>query len=94
MFQVKAFGSLVKGLRIGLDLLTFLQKEGHGIFSLSTVLNFPLLNGSNGLDGLLTQFEAAVDNDFPHYQVCAINHLTISFSTCTKPVYLFKLHIG
>ncbi|XXG56105.1 hypothetical protein AAC387_Pa03g3608 [Persea americana] len=65
---VKAFGSLIKGLRIGLDLLTIFQKEDHGILSLSTVLNLPLPYGNNGLDVLLTQLEAAVDNDFPHYQ--------------------------
>lgn len=64
--QVKAFGSLVKGLRIGLELLIILQKEDHGILSLSKVLNLPSL--SNELEELLAQFETAVDDDFPHYQ--------------------------
>lgn len=91
---MKAFGSLIKGLRIGLDLLTIFQKEDHGILSLSTVLNLPLPYGNNGLDVLLTQFEAAVDDDFPHYQVCTIDHHTVPVSTFTKSVDLSELHIG
>ncbi len=67
--QVKVFGSLVKGLRIGLDLLLLLQNEGHIISSLSKVFNLQMLSGSNGLNQFLTQFEAAVDSDFPKYQV-------------------------
>ncbi|XP_058206767.1 DNA mismatch repair protein MSH7 [Rhododendron vialii] len=66
--RVKTFGSLVKGLRVGVDLLTLLQNEGHTILSMSKVLNLPVLNGSDGLDKFLTQFEAAVESDFPNYQ--------------------------
>ncbi|XP_068652588.1 DNA mismatch repair protein MSH7 [Aristolochia californica] len=65
--RVKAFVSLVKGLRIGMDLLNIMQKEALQISSLSEVLNLPLLTGSNGLDEVLTQLEVAVDSDFaPH----------------------------
>ncbi|XP_058111124.1 DNA mismatch repair protein MSH7 [Magnolia sinica] len=63
--QVKAFGTLVKGLRIGMELLVILQKEDYGISSLSKVLNLPLLSE---LDDVLTQFETAVDDSFPQYQ--------------------------
>ncbi|GMY35996.1 DNA mismatch repair protein MSH7 isoform X2 [Fagus crenata] len=66
--RVKVFGSLVKGLRIGLDLLLLLQNEGHIISSLSKVFKLQMLSGSNGLNQFLTQFEAAVDSDFPKYQ--------------------------
>ncbi|KAF8393339.1 hypothetical protein HHK36_021581 [Tetracentron sinense] len=66
--SVKVFGTLVKGLRSGMDLLMILQKEENGILSLSIVVDLPMLSGSNGLDELLTQFEAAVDSDFPKYQ--------------------------
>ncbi|KAK3210754.1 hypothetical protein Dsin_015460 [Dipteronia sinensis] len=65
--QVKVFGSLVKGIRIGIDLLMLLQKEGH-IALLSKIFKIPMLNGSDGLDKFLTQFEAAVASDFPNYQ--------------------------
>ncbi|GAV79508.1 MutS_V domain-containing protein/MutS_I domain-containing protein/MutS_II domain-containing protein/MutS_III domain-containing protein [Cephalotus follicularis] len=66
--SVKAFGCLVKGLRVGMDLLMLLQNEVH-IFSL-LLKNFklPMLNGSDGLDKFLTQFEAAIESDFPNYQ--------------------------
>nr|XP_009409339.2 PREDICTED: DNA mismatch repair protein MSH7 [Musa acuminata subsp. malaccensis] len=63
--RVKGFGSLVKGLRIGIDLLNALEKEDHGIISLSKVVNLPTLSG---LDELLHQFEVALDDDFPRYQ--------------------------
>ncbi|XP_043702329.1 DNA mismatch repair protein MSH7 [Telopea speciosissima] len=66
--RVKAFGSLIKGLRIGMDLLNIFNKEKHGFPSLSKMLDLPLLCGVNDLDELLTQLEAAVDNDFPKYQ--------------------------
>ena len=69
VFQVKVFGSLVKGLRVGMDLLILLQKEGHMSPSLSRILSLPVLGGCDGLDKFLTQFEAAVDSDFPNYQV-------------------------
>ncbi|KAE7998764.1 hypothetical protein FH972_003275 [Carpinus fangiana] len=66
--RVKVFGSLVKGLRIGLDFLMLLQNEGRIISSLSKVFRLPRLSGNDGLDQFLTQFEAAVDSDFPNYQ--------------------------
>ncbi|XP_027173583.1 DNA mismatch repair protein MSH7 [Coffea eugenioides] len=66
--RVKAFGSLVKGLRIGMDLLLLLQKEGFMTSSLAKVLCLPLLIGNDGLDKFLAQFEAAIDSDFPNYQ--------------------------
>lgn len=68
MMQVKLFGSLVKGLRTGLDLLIQVQKEGC-IITLSKVVKLPRLSGNGGLDQFLTQFEAAVDSEFPNYQV-------------------------
>ncbi|KAL3535766.1 hypothetical protein ACH5RR_004227 [Cinchona calisaya] len=66
--RVKVFGSLIKGLRIGMDLLLLLQKEGHMTSSLLKVLCLPLLIGNDGLDKFLAQFEAAIDSDFPNYQ--------------------------
>ncbi|KAI5320446.1 hypothetical protein L3X38_040154 [Prunus dulcis] len=66
--RVKAFGTLVKGLRFGMDLLKLLQNEGHIIEPLSKVFTVPILSGSDGLDQYLSQFEAAVDSDFPNYQ--------------------------
>ncbi|XP_022157567.1 DNA mismatch repair protein MSH7 isoform X2 [Momordica charantia] len=65
--RVKLFGSLVKGLRTALDLLIQVQKEGY-IISLSKVVKLPLVSGSGGLDQFLSQFEAAVDSEFPNYQ--------------------------
>lgn len=67
--QVKVFGSLVKGLRTTVSLLLLLQKEQPLISSLTKVFKLPVLTGSDGLDQFLTQFEAAVDSDFPNYQV-------------------------
>lgn len=65
--RVKVFGLLVKGLRIGLDLLRLLQKECL-TSSLAKVVSLPVLDGDNGLDKFLTQFEAAIDSDFPNFQ--------------------------
>nr|GMC63448.1 DNA mismatch repair protein MSH7 isoform X1 [Ipomoea batatas] len=66
--RVKVFGSLVKGLRIGMDLLMLLQKEEQLSSSLSKVFRLPVLHGNDGLHKFLTQFEAAIDSDFPNYQ--------------------------
>ncbi|WCJ42434.1 DNA mismatch repair protein MSH7 [Euphorbia peplus] len=66
--RVKVFGSLVKGLRIGIDLLMLLQKEGQIISLLLKTFKLPELNGSAGLDKFLVQFEAAIDSEFPNYQ--------------------------
>ncbi|XP_059286680.1 DNA mismatch repair protein MSH7 isoform X1 [Lycium ferocissimum] len=65
--RVKVFVLLVKGLRIGLDLLRLLQKENL-TSSLAKVVCLPVLDGDNGLDKFLTQFEAAIDSDFPNFQ--------------------------
>ncbi|KAB1212968.1 DNA mismatch repair protein MSH7 [Morella rubra] len=45
------------------------QTEGHIISTLSKVCRLPTLSGGDGLDQFLTQFEAAVDSEFPNYQV-------------------------
>ncbi|KAI5441851.1 hypothetical protein KIW84_011055, partial [Lathyrus oleraceus] len=66
--RVKVFGSLVKGLRTTLSLLLLLQKEKSLTSSLTKIVKLPVLTGSDGLDQFLTQFEAAVDSDFPNYQ--------------------------
>ncbi|XP_059638111.1 DNA mismatch repair protein MSH7 [Cornus florida] len=66
--RVKVFGSLVKGMRVGIYLLSLLQKEGHVISSLLKILNLPMLSGTDGLNKFLEQLEAAVDSDFPSYQ--------------------------
>ncbi|KAL5572686.1 hypothetical protein UlMin_022283 [Ulmus minor] len=66
--RVKAFGTLVKGLRVGIDLLLLLQRERNTFSHLSKNFKLPLLSGSNGLDQFLTQFEAAIESDFPNYQ--------------------------
>lgn len=67
--QVKKFGSLVKGLQVGLDLLKLLHTGQHAISSFKKFLKLPELGGDNGLDKFLSQIEAAVDSDFPDYQV-------------------------
>lgn len=69
--QVRVFGSLVKGLRLAINLLTLLQKEP--IMSLlSKIAELPVLGGHHGLDEFLAQFEAAIDSDFPKYQVSSL----------------------
>lgn len=73
--QVRAFGSLVKGLRNGMELLLLLLKEGQLTSSLSKIFELPELHGSDGLDKFLVQFEAAVDSEFPNYQVCFFTNL-------------------
>lgn len=79
--QVKAFGTLIKGLRVGMDLLLLLQTEEHVSTPLSKVFKLPSLSGSDGLDKFLTQFEAAVDSDFPNYKV--ISFCLYYFPTCS-----------
>ncbi|KAG9140348.1 hypothetical protein Leryth_018517 [Lithospermum erythrorhizon] len=66
--RVKAFGSVVKGLRVGMDLLLLLQTEEKISSLLSKVYSLPMLNGNDGLDKFLNQFEAAIESDFPNYQ--------------------------
>lgn len=82
------FGSLVKGLRIGVDLLLLLYKEGCMSSSLSKILCLPVLIGDNGLDKFLTQFEAAIDSDFPNYQVCFLFALSIGLVNLLKNLLL------
>ncbi|XP_030516396.2 DNA mismatch repair protein MSH7 isoform X2 [Rhodamnia argentea] len=65
---VKFFGSLVKGMRTAVNLLMLLQEERNISSSLSKVFGIPVLGSNNGLDKYLTQFEAAIDSDFPKYQ--------------------------
>ncbi|XP_010527197.1 PREDICTED: DNA mismatch repair protein MSH7 [Tarenaya hassleriana] len=65
---LKAFGRLVKGLRSGMDLLLLLQKESHLTSLLCKVCKLPELVGKDGLELFLSQFEAAIDSDFPNYQ--------------------------
>lgn len=62
------FGLLIEGLRIGLDLLRLWQMECL-TSSLSKVVSLPVLDGDDGLDKVLAQFEAAIDSDFPNFQV-------------------------
>lgn len=59
----------MKGLQIGMDLLVLLQEEGKIFSSLSKNFSLPELSGSAGLGKFLSQFEAAVDSEFPNYQV-------------------------
>ncbi|KAK4479162.1 hypothetical protein RD792_014673 [Penstemon davidsonii] len=66
--QVKVFGSLVRGMQIGMEILIFLQEYEVMITSLSKVVSIPKLSGSEGLVKFLVQFEAAIDSDFPNYQ--------------------------
>ncbi|XP_040377503.1 DNA mismatch repair protein MSH7 [Oryza brachyantha] len=63
--RIKTFGMLVKGFRIGFDLLDVLRRQDHGISALSKVADVPTLST---LNELIHQFEEAIDNDFPRYQ--------------------------
>lgn len=69
MVKVKVFGTLVKGLRAGFDLLHLVEKEKCTFALLSKLFKLPVLSGNDGLGQFLTQFEAAIDSDFPNYQV-------------------------
>ncbi|KAL0345263.1 UNVERIFIED_CONTAM: DNA mismatch repair protein MSH7 [Sesamum radiatum] len=66
--RVKEFGSLVRGLRIGIEMLMLMQNHGLLSTSLSRVVSLPMLSGNEGLDQSLAQFEAAIDSDFSNYQ--------------------------
>lgn len=87
--RVKVFGSLVKGLRIGVDLLLLLYKEGY-ISSLSKILCLPVLVGDNGLDKFLTQFEAAIDSDFPNYQNQEVTNSTAETLSILMELFVEK----
>ncbi|KAL9261156.1 DNA mismatch repair protein MSH7-like protein, partial [Drosera capensis] len=66
--RVHAFGSLVKGLRVALNLLVLLNRDEQLASCLSKVVDLPVLDGDSGLGKFLTQFEATIDSDFPQYQ--------------------------
>lgn len=63
--RIKTFGMLVKGLRVGIDLLDILQRQDHGISALSKAVDIPTLSS---LGELIHHFEEAIDDDFPRYQ--------------------------
>lgn len=93
---MKVFGSLVKGLQIAMDLLVLLQEEDKIFSSLSKIFSLPELSGSAGLGKFLSQFEAAVDSEFPNYQVWFFlslpppaSQLNAFLSTVTKIRALF-----
>ncbi|CAA7045758.1 unnamed protein product [Microthlaspi erraticum] len=66
--RVKAFGQIVKGFRSGIDMLLALQKEVNMTRLLCKLCTLPVLVGNSGLELFLSQFEAAIDSDFPNYQ--------------------------
>ncbi|KFK39755.1 hypothetical protein AALP_AA3G283400 [Arabis alpina] len=66
--RVKAFGQIVKGFRSGIDLLLALQKESNMMSLICKLCKLPILVGNSGLELFLSQFEAAIDSDFPNYQ--------------------------
>ncbi|XP_021723674.1 DNA mismatch repair protein MSH7-like [Chenopodium quinoa] len=66
--RVKVFGLIVKGLRIGMDLMNVLYNEEHLMSRLSKIMDLPQLSEQNALSEFLSQFEAAIDSDFPKYQ--------------------------
>ncbi|KAI5005350.1 hypothetical protein ZWY2020_032593 [Hordeum vulgare] len=63
--RIKTFGMLIKGLRVGIDLLSALRKDDHGIPALSKSVDIPTLSS---LDELVHQFEEAIRNDFEQFQ--------------------------
>lgn len=50
-------------------MLNSLQNDEAITVSLAKVVFLPELSGSKGLDNSLSQFEAAIDSEFPNYQV-------------------------
>ena len=69
------FGTLVKGLRVGFELLQLLENEKQLFALFLKNFRLPLMRGSDGLDQFLTQFEAAIDSDFPNYQVFSFSSI-------------------
>lgn len=63
--QVKSFGMLLKGLRIGLELLRLLEEENNKALPLVKVLNIPMVTD---LDECLKQFEVSMEEVFPEYK--------------------------
>lgn len=90
-FQVKSFGSLIKGLIIGLDLLKLVLKDDHECITFCKVLDLPILSE---LDEALHQFDVAVQEDFPHYQVRFFT-VYILFSLMTPFIHpiFFEIHV-
>ncbi|KAK7271285.1 hypothetical protein RJT34_27060 [Clitoria ternatea] len=88
--RVKLFGSLVNGLRTALSLLLLLQKEQPLISSLNKIIKLPILTGGNGLDQFLTQFEAAIDSDFPNYQNHNVTDSDAEILTILTELFLEK----
>ncbi|CAN0900774.1 DNA mismatch repair protein MSH7 [Linum grandiflorum] len=86
--RVKVFGTLVKGLRGAIDLLSLIQNEEQLNSPLSKVFEIPELKGDSGLDKFLSQFEAAVDSEFPDYQ----NH-EVTDSEAETLTVLFELFV-
>ncbi|XP_031505729.1 DNA mismatch repair protein MSH7 [Nymphaea colorata] len=70
--RVKVFGSLVKGLRTGLDMLILVRND-HGSLSILTYLDLLVKTGFEDLAVHLQQIETAFDDDFPHYQDHNVN---------------------
>ncbi|XP_051114394.1 DNA mismatch repair protein MSH7 [Andrographis paniculata] len=66
--RVKVFGTLVKGLQIGMGMLRTLQTDELFTKLLSKAVTLPTLSGHDGLDKYLAQVDAAIDSDFPDYQ--------------------------
>lgn len=89
------FGSLLKGLRIGLSLLLLLQEEGPLMSSFTKIFKVPVLIGSDGLDQFLGQLEAALDSDFPNYQVffSLIQFQIVWTRNYSTYIIIFFLHV-
>ena len=68
---------LIIGLRVGINLLSVLQREDHGISALSRSVDIPSLSS---LDEQVHQFEEAINNEFPRYQVLGISMCIINLS--------------
>lgn len=77
-----------------MNLLMVLQEERNISSSLSKVFKIPVLGGNNGLDKYLTQFEAAIDSDFPKYQVLLPLSCLSMFETFLISVHLAIISIN
>ncbi|KAH6803228.1 MUTS-like protein 7 [Perilla frutescens var. frutescens] len=88
--RVKAFGSLVRGLRIGMEMLMRLEKDEVITASLSKVVSLPVLSASKGLDKYLSQFEAAIDSEFPNYQDHNVTELEAETLTILMELFVEK----
>lgn len=59
-----------------MEILMLLQRDEIMTGSLLELVSIPVLSGSDGLDTYLSQFEAAIDSEFPNYQVSFTDLLT------------------